>query len=172
MKVALVVSGLAALASGMAVEKRDGTCAVQPLGSGPSVNSPDTPAAFQSNEDFSNFATSATTPTNYTPAFVNLNAATRGNNYMGSTLLTTYEPSQCASFCSQTVGCSAFNLYFERDPSLDPNAVGCPNPTSVTNIKCILWGNALTDETATNAGQFRNSFQVVIAGSNGYNLNN
>ncbi|PVH75690.1 hypothetical protein DL98DRAFT_498038 [Cadophora sp. DSE1049] len=170
MKVAFLVSGLAALASGMAVEKRDGTCAMQPLGSGPSVI-PDTPTAFQNSATFSGLSTSATTPTNYTRAFVNRNAATQGTRYMGSTLLTTYAPSQCASFCSQTTGCAAFNLYFERDPSLDPNRVGCPNPTSVTNIKCILWGNAVSNETATNAGQSRNSFQVVVAGSNGYNRN-
>jgi len=26
-----------------------------------------------------------------------------------------------------------FNLYFERDPSLDPNGFGCPNPASLKN---------------------------------------
>ncbi|KAG4427485.1 hypothetical protein IFR05_017030, partial [Cadophora sp. M221] len=96
-------------------------------------------------------------------------AATEGARYMGSTLLTTYAPTQCASFCSQTTGCAASNIYFERDPSLDPNAVGCPNRTAVTNIKCILWGGAVSNATATNNGQFRNKFQVVVAGSNGYN---
>ncbi|KAK0106052.1 hypothetical protein ONS95_004558 [Cadophora gregata] len=168
MKVAFILSGLAAFASCMAVEKRDGTCAQQPAGSGPPSN-PDTPSNFQIDPNFTNLATAATTPTNYTLAFSNGNAATAGTTFVGSTLLTTYAPAQCASFCTQTMRCAGFNIYFERDPSLDPNAVGCPNPAGVTNIKCILWGETVSNTTATNYGQFRASFQVVVAGSNGYN---
>jgi hypothetical protein len=33
----------------------------------------------------------------------------------------------------------------------------------------VLWGIVITPETATNTGQYRNNFHVVIAGSNGYN---
>jgi hypothetical protein len=32
----------------------------------------------------------------------------------------------------------------------------------------VLWGTVITPETATNTGQYRNNFHVVIAGSNGY----
>lgn len=58
----------------------------------------------------------------------------------------------------------AFNLYFERDPTLDPNAQSCPNPPFLTNIKCVFWGVPVSKATATNDGQYRDSFQVVIAG--------
>ena len=45
----------------------------------------------------------------------------------------------------------------------------CPNPPSTTNFKCTLWGAPVVQEQATNQGQWRDSFQVVITGSNGYN---
>jgi hypothetical protein len=44
----------------------------------------------------------------------------------------------------------------------------CPNPPSVTNIKCALWGSSISYATATNEGQYQDDFHVVIAGSNGY----
>lgn len=31
--------------------------------------------------------------------------------------------------------CYSFNIYYERDPTKDPNAVNCPNPASTVNIK-------------------------------------
>jgi hypothetical protein len=88
---------------------------------------------------------------------------------MGYTNLNKYDTNQCASLCTQQTGCVAFNLYFERDPTLDPNADSCPNPPSLTNIKCVFWGVPVSSATATNGGQYRDSFHVVIAGSNGYN---
>lgn len=78
------------------------------------------------------------------------------------------------------------NLYFERDSSgkslsssftkastnrdliVDPNDASCSNPASVTMIKCVYWASAVSQDTAVNSGQYRNQFQVVIAGSNGY----
>lgn len=63
------------------------------------------------------------------------------------------------------------NLYLERDPTVDPNVVNCPNPPSTTNFKCTLWGAPVAEPQATNKCQWRDSFQVVIAGSNGYNKN-
>lgn len=35
-------------------------------------------------------------------------------------------------------------------------------------IKCVLWGGPVDVSNALNTGQYRGSFQVVIAGSNGY----
>ena len=58
-------------------------------------------------------------------------------------------------------------MYIERDPSVDPNKDNCPNPPSTTNFKCTLWGVPVTVEEATNKGQYRDDFQVVITGSNG-----
>jgi len=38
-------------------------------------------------------------------------------------------------------------------------------------IKCTLWGAQINSALATNNGQYRDQFHVVIAGSNGYNSN-
>lgn len=88
---------------------------------------------------------------------------------MGFTTLKKYDPIACQQVCDAAAGCAAFNLYFERDPSKDPNATYCPNPTSVTNIKCVKWGVRIDNTTAVNTGESRDSFKVVISGSNGYN---
>ncbi|CZR63772.1 uncharacterized protein PAC_13669 [Phialocephala subalpina] len=112
--------------SAAVVEKRDGTCARQPARTGPSVNHPDTTEAY----------------------FTNLHASTSTSSYMGYTILSSYDTNKCASLCTSQTGCTAFSLYFERDPTLDPNATSCPNSPSLTNIK---------------------SSGVAIAGSNGYN---
>jgi len=58
-------------------------------------------------------------------------------------------------------------LVFERDPTLDPST-GCTNPNATANIKCSFWGIPIDATSATNKGQFRSSFEVAIAGSNGY----
>lgn len=38
-------------------------------------------------------------------------------------------------------------------------------------IKCVFWGGPVNSGNANNYGQYRNQFQVLIAGSNGY-MNN
>ncbi|KAI4093430.1 MAG: hypothetical protein LQ344_002843 [Seirophora lacunosa] len=88
---------------------------------------------------------------------------------MGLHTLTSFDTLECASLCDRAINCEAFNMYIERDPSLNPNAEDCPNPPSTTNFKCTLWGAPVVAEQATNKGQWRDSFQVVITGSNGYN---
>lgn len=85
---------------------------------------------------------------------------------MGLHTLDTYDPAICQAFCDAADLCTGFNLYFERDPTVNP-ADNCRNPPSFTNIKCTLWGSRLTPETAVNRGQYRRDFQVVITGSNG-----
>ncbi|KAH0145690.1 hypothetical protein KCU67_g12544, partial [Aureobasidium melanogenum] len=89
-------------------------------------------------------------------------------NYMGYTLLSSYDVSSCASDCSAISGCNSFNIYFERDPSVNPDSPNCANPNSTINIKCVWWGGAVTAANANNFGQWRDEFQVLIAGSNGY----
>lgn len=89
------------------------------------------------------------------------------SNYMGLYTFRSYDTLGCASKCDQASGCEAFNMYIERDPTLDSNQTNCPNPPSTTNYKCTLWGVPLSQEEATNVGQYRDSFHVVIAGSNG-----
>ncbi|KAK5019777.1 hypothetical protein LTR16_000280 [Cryomyces antarcticus] len=148
--------------------KRDGSCAVQPTGILSLVPSPDTASAFLAADVFAAAATSASTPSGYTDTFTNLKASNNAYGYMGYTTLQSYNPTLCSQKCDKINGCAAFNIYFERDPSLDPNSINCPNPKSVTNIKCVFWGGPVTAANANNAGQWRDSFQVVIAGSNGY----
>jgi hypothetical protein len=61
-------------------------------------------------------------------------------------------------------------VLYERSPSLEPGTgdSGCANPASTTLIKCVFWGGPVNTENAVNKGQWRNKFQVAIAGSNGY----
>ena len=166
--------------------KRDGNCAAQPLGGGP-VPSPDTDTAFLADMDLQvsvselmldvdsltkiqNLATNAPIPDGYTEAFSNLQGSLSASMYMGLNTLDTFDTLTCASLCDQASGCVAFNMYIERDPTLDANATNCPNPPSTTNFKCTLWGAPIAAAEATNVGQWRDSFHVVITGSNGKEL--
>ena len=153
-----------------ALVERDGSCAPQPSGSGP-VPTPDTPAAFESDPDLQALSANAVTPDGYAQVFQGANGSLSASNYMGLYTLDSYDVLTCASKCDQASGCEAFNLYLERDPSQDPNAANCPNPPSTTNFKCTLWGAPVSAAEATNTGQWRDSFQVVITGSNAYNKN-
>jgi hypothetical protein len=111
------------------------------------------------------------TPSGYTQQYQDLKAAYQGNNYLTYKDLTSYSPSDCAAFCDETKGCYSFGIYFERGPSLAPGP-NCPNPASTTLIRCALHGSAIDAKGATNDGQWRESFRVVIAGSNGYSKPN
>ena len=170
---------------GLAVEKRDqyGDCSPYRPGAGP-VPSPDTVEAFASFPSFAlpfspNFlvktktdlvqamATSAPTPDGYQIVGTNMNASMSAPSYMGLYTLDSYDTLGCASQCDQVSGCSAINMYIERDPTLNANIDNCPNPPSTINYKCTLWGVPLSVEEATNDGQYQAAFHVVIAGSNG-----
>jgi hypothetical protein len=76
----------------------------------------------------------------------------------------------CAAKCNAINGCISINVLYERSPSLEPGTgdSGCANPSSTTLIKCVFWGGPVNNENAVNRGQWRNKFQVAIAGSNGY----
>ena len=115
-------------------------------------------------------ATAAPTPDGYEVVFINSNASLTASDYMGLYTLTSYDTLGCASQCDQVFGCQAFNMYIERDPSLNASAQNCPNPPSTTNYKCTLWGAPVSIDEATNFGQYQDSFQVVIAGSNGMRI--
>lgn len=144
------------------------SCTALPAGHGP-IPSPDTPSAFLGDSDLADAANNAQTPSGYTLSFQNFNASNNAYGYMGYTTLTSYDVAGCASKCNAINGCVAFNIYFERDPSVDPGSgTQCSNPASTTNIKCVWWGGPVTAGNANNYGQYRNQFQVVIAGSNGY----
>ncbi|THY30391.1 hypothetical protein D6D01_03257 [Aureobasidium pullulans] len=163
-----------AAATATAIEKRGAACTSLAAGaSGAPAYSPDTPAAFASNSDFASVAINAPVPTGYSNTFTNANASNSAYGYLGFTTLSTFDTAKCAAKCDAIRGCLSFNLYFERDPSVDPGsgASGCENPASVTYIKCVFWGGYVSKANANNYGQYRNKFQVLIAGSNGYTNN-
>ncbi|KAF7890023.1 uncharacterized protein EAF02_002438 [Botrytis sinoallii] len=125
--------------------KRD--CEQQPLGYGPN-SKPDTADAFLADPQYNKIASKAPTPQGYTLAFSELKGSTHTTSYLD--------------------GCIAFNIYIERDPTVDPG-YKCSNPPSTINYKCAKWGVQIKKETATNTVQYRKDFRVVISGSNGYN---
>ncbi|PNS13783.1 hypothetical protein CAC42_3276 [Sphaceloma murrayae] len=155
--------------SGKRLRKRDAalSCVTQPLGAGP-VPAVDTAAEFLNDTRMSAFANKAETPAGYVKTFTNKQASNNAYGYMGYTLLPAYNATLCANKCTAILGCQSFNLYFERNPIVDPNDNSCPDPASTTNIKCVFWGGPVAESNALNSGQYRSQFQVVIAGSNGY----
>ncbi|KAH0032034.1 hypothetical protein KCU78_g2666, partial [Aureobasidium melanogenum] len=127
----------------------------------------DTDTAFLSSTDLSAAANNAVTPNGYYNTFTNLQGSSNSYGYLGFTTLASYDVQACASKCDTILGCSGINIYFERDPTLEP-ADACPNPASTSTIKCVFWGGYVAAANAKNKGQWRNKFHVVIAGSNGY----
>lgn len=129
-------------------------------------DSPESFLAYQPfKDDAINAATQANVPQGYTLAFSNLEASSQTVSYLGLRTQNKYDPIACASYCDQHPGCVAFNLYYERDPSISPNATNCPNPTSVTNIKCVRWGVQVSETTARNDGQHRSKKAHVCKSS-------
>ena len=92
-------------------------CQTQPVGAGP-VPSPDTASAFLSYAAFASQASAAPVPSGYTQAFSNIAASSSAYGYMGYTTLQSYDTALCASKCDAISGCSAINIYFERDPTV------------------------------------------------------
>ncbi|KAG9512005.1 hypothetical protein KCV07_g9747, partial [Aureobasidium melanogenum] len=160
--------------SGTDVAKRDiakrTACAPQPTGASMYSAAPTDPSAWASYSVFSSAAAAAPTPAGYTNTFSNLAASNNAYGYLGFTTLQSYDVNTCSQKCNAINGCMSFNLYFERDPSVDPGS-GCSNPSPVTTVKCVFWGGPVNQANAVNSGQWRSSFQVLIAGSNGYTNN-
>lgn len=100
-------------------------------------------------------------PSGYTPAFESWNGSTQANGYLTYKTLTSYNISSCAASCNKISSCMFFNIYYEKDPDSNGNPVD--------TIKCSLYSMPQTKATATNYGQYRGSFHVIISGSNGYN---
>ncbi|PNS21071.1 hypothetical protein CAC42_3408 [Sphaceloma murrayae] len=158
-------------------------CTSQPGGYGPKVT-PDTVDAFKAFAPFHSMASAAPTsvPSTegaaYRQVFRDLDGTISAASYLGLHTLQTYNVAQCAALCDEVKLCTSFNIYIERDPSQSPRAnnstgqnVGgsqCPNPASQTNYKCTLWGSRITASQATNKKQAQYDFQIVFAGSNGY----
>ncbi|KAI4857544.1 hypothetical protein E4T45_00954 [Aureobasidium sp. EXF-8846] len=136
----------------------------------PAPPTEDTAENFHARSDFSAAATGASTPSGFAQAFFNQQASLEGCGYLGYKTYDTYDVASAAQECQRRTGCRGFNIFFERDPSVDPNYSDCKNPASTTVIKASFWGNNVAPRVATNVGQYRADFHVVIAGSNGYAL--
>lgn len=156
-----------AATSAARVKRADATCYPQPSGIG-HRSSPDNASTFRSDTYYSSAANAAKVPIGFKSVFTNTGASPNAPNYLGFTLMDTYDVQTCATKCNAIAGCTSFNVYFERDPSVDPNDASCLNPPSVTNIKCVWWGSTISTSNNVNTGQFRGNFEVAIAGSNGY----
>jgi hypothetical protein len=143
-------------------------CAPQPSSASPPPGDNSSPSSFTSDPQFASLASNAPVLTGYDVSFTNLQASTQQDGFLRIQTLDSYDPKACQALCDGTAKCVAFNLYVERDPSLNP-ASNCSNPLPVTNVKCTLYGLPISAATATNSGQYRQQFQVVIAASNGYN---
>lgn len=148
-------------------------CSLQPDGYG-AKTSPDTADAFEANQVYHKLAQSAATPSGYALTFKDLNASVNANSYMGLYTLESYDVAGCAAKCDAQDLCTAFNLYIERDPMWNPDQCSCTGEdvSSITNYKCTLWGSGVQPAAAVNFGETRSGFEVVIAGSNGYEKSN
>ncbi|KAF4549035.1 Hypothetical protein D9617_24g017490 [Elsinoe fawcettii] len=161
-----VLPVLAGLSLASPVIKRD---ACQPVGGAATYtpSSPDTPEAFTSDSRWATAANTASDPSNYVKTFGNFSASNNANDYLGHSLLQTYDVADCAARCNNNFKCQAFNIYFSRDPSVETGA-GCENPASSVFVKCVLWGGPVDSGNANNQGGINNQFSQVYAGSNGY----
>lgn len=157
------------------VDKRDG-CAPQPGGNGPVPGDGSVAAYTASTNALRAKAQAATAPAGYTESFKDKTGSSQQIGYLTYKNIDSgdYDVKACADFCDSEKYCLGFNIYYERDPSVDP-AAACPNPAPITNVKCSIYGYNVAAKAATNQGQWRGpqdangqSFNVVIVGSNGY----
>jgi hypothetical protein len=125
-------------------------------------------AYTDTDNDLRKAARSANTPSGYRKEFTDEVGSTQQIGYLTYKNIEdgTYNVQKCADFCSSEKFCLGFNIYFERDPKLNP-APGCTSPDPITNVKCSIYGYPVAKASATNQGQWREQFQVVIVGSNG-----
>ncbi|KAK0545896.1 hypothetical protein OC845_004880 [Tilletia horrida] len=153
-------------------------CGTQLPTSGP-LPAVDTPAGFSSDQNLYNIAMNAKTPAGFSRVFAGQTAVfqTYGTNaYLGNKRLETYNPQICADMCTsgQVKNCQSFDIYFERNPSIDLGKADlskCNNPPSINRIGCQFFGIPPTLAGATSDGQIRgNYFRTAKAGSNAYTL--
>jgi hypothetical protein len=85
----------------------------------------------------SEIAQNAGTPSGYQQSFVDKSGSSQQIGYLTYKTYQTYDVQGCADACDSEKYCLGFNIYFERDPSLEPGP-NCPNPASTNNIKCSM----------------------------------
>jgi hypothetical protein len=136
---------------------------------GPQVGDGSVDAYKDYNNDLRSNARKAQAPSGYKEEFTDASGSTQQIGYLTYKNIEdgTYAVDQCAAFCDSEKFCLGFNIYYERDPSVNPGP-GCTNPVPITNVKCSIYGYPVAKASATNEGQWREDFNVVIVGSNGY----
>jgi hypothetical protein len=120
------------------------------------------------NGDLRKKAQSVATPSGYRKEFTDEAGSTQQIGYLTYKNIEdgTYNVQKCADFCDSERFCLGFNIFYERDPKNNP-APTCVSPDAITNVKCSIFGYPVAKASATNEGQWREQFQVVIVGSNG-----
>ncbi|KAF4914685.1 hypothetical protein CGCF415_v002089 [Colletotrichum fructicola] len=149
-----------------AIGDPSGCSTLEPAGSG-GVQTTDSYNAFMVNQTLKDIGNNAPVPQGYQLSFSGKQGSTSQNGYLGLYTLKSFDTILCQQKCDAATACTAFNLYIERDPKYTPTSA-CQNPPSTINYKCTLWGLAVTSDTATNNGQWRQQFHVGITASNGY----
>ena len=103
-------------------------------------------------------------------SFLALNSAVDSNTYLDMFVLDEYEPGFCIAICNEEERCMGINIFVERSPVSEwlvlvgdvrirltvtvVSGPNCPNPSGIAVVKCVLFGSAVTTESATNKGQF------------------
>ena len=125
------------------------------------VPSPNTPQQFLVDSTMNGIANLALAPAGYTKQFGGLFGSMQNvqGPYLGFQQLESYNISECVSYCSSVPQCQAINIYFERDPVVDPG-LSCTNPSAASMVKCALWGGPIGAAQASDNGEYRNDFMT------------
>ncbi|KAH6668722.1 hypothetical protein B0J14DRAFT_674191 [Halenospora varia] len=94
---------------------------------------PDTVAAFYAYAPFHQEAQAAKAPSGYASTFVDLTPSISANIYLSLTTLQTYDVSGCSTLCNNKDLFTGFNIFVERDPSLN-SSDNCPQ-SQTTNAR-------------------------------------
>lgn len=123
-----------------------------------------------------NSALSAYKPPSYAQVFSGYYTSLDPTRALRVIELDSYDPFSCSAACDFTDHCVGYNIYFERDPALEPapgySPSDCGQTSAVVRVKCSLWSYAPTPGSATYYGGWAGSFAVAISGSNAYVQNN
>ncbi|KAL5401893.1 hypothetical protein PMIN06_001010 [Paraphaeosphaeria minitans] len=169
-----MLGSLAAAAPFVARADNSG-CTTLSVDSGAPVPGNGSTSAYLNATDLQAAAHNAPTPVGYLQAFSNEFGSEHNTEaYLTYFVLnSTYDPNACAALCNANSQCTAFNIYFARDPKFEIGTK-CANPPPVTNIRCALFAADVAQARTTNENQYasanyEDTFERVHIGSNGYN---
>ena len=95
----------------------------------------------------------AGTPEGYVQSFKDAKGSTEQIGYLTYKNIESgkYDVEECAKFCNNEKFCLGFNIFYERDPSSDPNPK-CKDPKPVTNVKvCSMVLSAVPKTNSSSA---------------------